>query len=92
MRNPCGSVKDRLGAVLIEDGERRGLPIAVTDAEAFECARRLARSEGMVAGISSGAPLRAALLVAARGESSDKTIVVLLADTGERYILANRFA
>jgi cysteine synthase A len=65
--------------------------IAVTDEEAFECSRRLARSEGIVAGISSGAALHAALIVASRVGSSEKTIVVLLADTGERYISSRLF-
>ena len=60
--------------------------IAVSDDEAFACARRLAREEGILAGASSGAALSAALGIAARTESSQKTIVVILADTGERYI------
>jgi cysteine synthase len=65
--------------------------ISVTDEEAFECSRKLARKEGIVAGISSGAALHAALMVASRIESSEKTIVVLLADTGERYISSRLF-
>jgi cysteine synthase A len=60
--------------------------IRVTDEEAFATARRLAKLEGVVAGVSSGAALHAALKVAARAESSNKMIVVLLADTGERYL------
>lgn len=60
--------------------------IAVTDKEAFATARRLAREEGIVAGISSGAALHAALLVASRSESAGLMIVVLLPDTGERYM------
>ncbi len=66
--------------------------IAVTDDEAFECARRLAREEGILAGISSGAALHAALAVAARDDAAGKLIVVLLADTGERYITTSLFA
>ena len=66
--------------------------IAVTDDEAFACARRLARTEGILAGASSGAALAAALAVAARPESEGKLIVVLLADTGERYITTSLFA
>jgi cysteine synthase A len=60
--------------------------VAVTDDDAFETARRLAREEGILAGISSGAAAHAALLLAARREAESKTIVVLLADTGERYV------
>jgi len=65
--------------------------ISVTDDEAFDAARRLARLEGIVAGVSSGAALHAAFKVAARAESSDKLIVVLLADTGERYLSSALF-
>lgn len=60
--------------------------IAVTNEEAFSAARRLAREEGIVAGISSGAALHAALAVASRPESAGMMVVVLLADTGERYL------
>lgn len=66
--------------------------IAVTDEEAFACTRRLAREEGIVAGISSGAALHAALVVAARRDAAAKLIVVLLADTGERYVTTSLFA
>ena len=60
--------------------------IAVTEDEAMEAARRLAREEGILAGISSGAALAAALTVARRPESAGKVIVVMLPDTGERYV------
>jgi cysteine synthase len=66
--------------------------ISVTDDEAFAAARSLARQEGVVAGVSSGAALHAAFKVAARAESANKMIVVLLADTGERYLSAALFA
>ena len=66
--------------------------IAVTDEDAFACARRLARMEGILAGASSGAALHAALAVASRPENSGKMIVVLLADTGERYITTDLFS
>ena len=60
--------------------------LAVTNESAFAGARRLAREEGILAGISSGAALDAALRVAARPESAGKMLVVLLPDTGERYL------
>jgi cysteine synthase A len=66
--------------------------VVVTDEEAFACARRLARQEGILAGASSGAALHAALAVASREEAADKMIVVLLADTGERYVSTPLFA
>ena len=65
--------------------------IAVSDNAAIDCARRLAREEGIVAGVSSGASLAAALAVAARSESAGKLIVVLLPDTGERYVASSLF-
>jgi cysteine synthase A len=65
--------------------------IAVTDEEAFDCTRRLARTEGILAGVSSGAALHAALMVASRPETSGKMIVVILADTGERYVTTSLF-
>jgi cysteine synthase A len=66
--------------------------MAVTDEDAFHCARRLAREEGILAGVSSGAALQAALTVASRADATGKLIVVLLADTGERYITTPLFA
>ena len=66
--------------------------IAVTDEDAFLCARRLAREEGILAGVSSGAALHAALAVASREDASGKLVVVLLADTGERYVTTSLFA
>jgi cysteine synthase A len=65
--------------------------IVVTDEQAFGCARRLAREEGILAGVSSGAALHAALDVASRRETEGKLIVVLLADTGERYMTTSLF-
>ncbi len=65
--------------------------IAVTDDAAFAGAKRLATEEGILAGVSSGAALHAALAVAARTENAGKTIVVLLADSAERYISSPLF-
>ena len=65
--------------------------VAVSDADAFRCAKRLAREEGIVAGVSSGAALHAALTLAARDSAAGKLILVLLADTGERYITTALF-
>jgi cysteine synthase A len=59
--------------------------VAISDAEAFAHARRLAREEGICAGISSGATLAAALRVARRPELAGKSIVFMVCDSGERY-------
>jgi cysteine synthase A len=59
--------------------------ITVTEDEAFDNARRLAREEGILAGISSGAALAAALTVARRPELTGKIVVTVVCDTGERY-------
>jgi cysteine synthase len=66
--------------------------IRVTDADAIATARRLAREEGMLVGISSGANVWAALQVAARPEFKGKTIVTIGCDTGERYLSNPVFA
>lgn len=60
--------------------------ITVTDEEAYEEGRRFAKTEGILLGISSGAALKAASIVAARPENKDKNIVVLLPDSGDRYL------
>jgi len=60
--------------------------IAVSNDDAGAVARRLAREEGILAGISSGAALWAALKVAERKENQGKMIIVILPDTGERYL------
>ena len=66
--------------------------IAVGDEEAIETARLLARREGILAGISCGAATWAALQVARRPESAGKRIVVVLPDSGERYVSTPFFA
>jgi cysteine synthase A len=60
--------------------------IPVSDADAFAAGKNLARSEGILAGISSGAALHAAKVLAKRPEHEGKNIVVLLPDTGDRYL------
>ena len=66
--------------------------VAISDHDAYACARILAREEGIIAGPSAGAALAAALKIAWRKESQGKTIVVLLADTGERYLSSELFS
>jgi cysteine synthase A len=65
--------------------------VTITNDEAFETARDLAKMEGILAGISSGAAVAAALKVARRLENKDKKIVVILASTGERYLSTELF-
>lgn len=65
--------------------------IRIKDQEAFEAGRLLAKKDGVLAGISSGAALAAALKIARRPENEGKTIVVLLHDTGERYLSTQLF-
>lgn len=65
--------------------------ITVTDEQAFETARSLAKTEGILCGISSGAALWAALSIAKRSENMGKKIVVILPSTGERYLSTELF-
>ncbi|HNQ49809.1 MAG TPA: cysteine synthase A [Candidatus Omnitrophota bacterium] len=65
--------------------------IRVTDGDAAETSRRLAESEGILAGISGGAALWAGLQVAGRIENKGKTVVVILPDSGERYLSTGLF-
>ena len=66
--------------------------VAVEDADAFQASRDLARTEGVLVGISSGAALHAAAEMALRPENAGKRVVVLLPDTGERYLSTDLFA
>ena len=64
----------------------------VKDDEAMKASRLLAQKEGLLVGISSGAALHAAISLAQKDENAGKTIVVLLPDTGERYLSTELFA
>ncbi|MGI5098209.1 cysteine synthase A [Treponema socranskii] len=78
-----------LGANFIPDtldGKIYNEVIAVKNEDAFSAAKDFARTEGILAGISSGAALQAAYEVAKRAEFKDKTIVVLLPDSADRYM------
>ena len=66
--------------------------VTVTEEEAYAAGRLLARREGILAGISSGAALHAAIQVASKPENTGKTVVVLLPDTGDRYLSTPLFA
>lgn len=65
--------------------------IAITDEEAFAAGRELADHDGLLVGISSGAAVAAATKLAQRPENAGKTIVVILPDTGERYLSTAMF-
>jgi cysteine synthase A len=76
----AGFVPDVLDLSLVDDIEQ------VTNEEAIEYARRLAREEGILAGISCGAATAVAVRLAKRPENAGKTLVVVLPDSGERYL------
>ncbi|MEQ8236679.1 MAG: cysteine synthase A [Syntrophomonadaceae bacterium] len=81
----AGFIPDVYNAALIDEVYQ------VQDKEAYETARCLSRLEGLLVGISSGAAAYAAAQIARRPENKGKTIVVLLPDTGERYLSTSLF-
>jgi len=81
----AGFIPEVLEQSLIDD------VVTVSNDDAFETARRAAKVEGILCGISSGAAIWAALEVAKRPASAGKTIVAIIASTGERYISTDLF-
>ncbi len=81
----AGFIPDILNSELIDE------VVKVTNEESFETARELAKSEGIMAGISSGAAVSAAIKVGKLSENVGKLIVVILPDTAERYISTTLF-
>lgn len=81
----AGFVPDILDLSLVDEIQQ------VSNEEAIDYARRLAREEGILAGISCGAAVAAAIRVARRPENEAKTIVVILPDSGERYLSSPLF-
>lgn len=82
----AGFIPDILDRSIIDE------VVQISSDEAFDIARRITREEGISCGISCGAAMAAALRVAARPESEGKTIVVILPDSGERYLSTPLFA
>jgi len=94
-RTPSGHLIQGIGAGFVPDVLNLDLVdeiIKVDQNDAIDLARRAASTEGLFVGISSGAALWAAREVAARPDSDGKTIVVVLPDTGERYLSSALFA
>lgn len=91
---PAGHLIQGIGAGFIPQNLNLALVdqvIGITDREAFQTARALARREGLLCGISSGAAAAAALQLAALDEHAGKNIVVILPDGGDRYVSTELF-
>ena len=82
----AGFVPEILDTALIDE------ILTVSEEDAYAAARLAAKTEGLLAGISGGAALAAAVRVAARPENAGKRVVVLLPDGGERYLSTPLFA
>jgi cysteine synthase len=82
----AGFVPDVLDRTLVDE------VITVSDQVAFETSRRLAKEEGILGGISSGANVWAAVQFAKRSENAGKTIVAIIPSFGERYLNTDLFA
>ena len=82
----AGFVPDTLNRAVLDE------ILPVENEDAFAAGRELARREGVLAGISSGAALHAATVLAKRPENRGKMIVVLLPDTGDRYLSTPLFS
>ena len=82
----AGFIPDILDRSIIDE------VVLVTNEEAFDMARRLVKEEGIISGISCGAAMSAALKIAKRPEAAGKTIVVILPDSGERYLSTPLFS
>lgn len=82
----AGFIPDTLDTKILDE------VITIENEEAFEEGRNFAKSEGILVGISSGAALKAGVILARRPENSGKNIVVLLPDSGDRYLSTDLFA
>lgn len=84
-----------IGANFIPENLDRGIYdeiVTVSNEEAYEAGRNIARTEGILVGISAGAALHAAITVGKRAENAGKNVVAFLPDTGERYLSTPMFA
>ena len=91
---PCPHMIQGIGAGFVPDVLNMEVVdevVQIGDKEAFKMAKRLAKEEGILSGISSGAAVAAAVKIARRKTNSDKLVVVVLPDTGERYLSTELF-